>query len=101
MDNQQILNDIRRLLKENILPRMDQLEAEVMLLRKHTWPIIQSMKEHNQLDDIKSKREFFCVLSEDEIKELLIQKCRHKKSDESLVNKEFQLIKKNNQFGKF
>lgn len=100
MDNQQILNDIRRLLKENILPRLDQLEAEVMLLRKHTWPIVQSMKEHNPLVDISSKREFFCVLPEDEIKELLNLKCRYKKGDENLVKKEFKLIKKCIQFCK-
>jgi len=38
--------DVIRLLREIILPRLCDLEQEVQLLRKTTWPICQAMREH-------------------------------------------------------
>jgi hypothetical protein len=53
-----ILEDIHNLIKENILPRLTQLEEEVRLLRKYTWPVCQSLAETNALGDIQDKSEF-------------------------------------------
>jgi hypothetical protein len=53
-----ILEDIHNLIKENILPRLTQLEEEVRLLRKYTWPVCQSLAESNALGDIQDKSEF-------------------------------------------
>ena len=38
----EILRDLRELVKDNILPRLTQLENEVYLLRRITWPVCQS-----------------------------------------------------------
>ena len=53
-----ILEDIHNLIKDNILPRLTQLEEEVRLLRKYTWPVCQSLAESNALGDIQDKSEF-------------------------------------------
>lgn len=100
---EKILEDIRTLLKENILPRMDQMEAEITLLRNSTWPYCQANSEMNQLDNIEEKRKFLSVLSEHEKMELLILKSKYSGSP-SLVKREYDLIlnsKKNRQSCKF
>ena len=53
-----ILEDIRALLKDNILPRLTQVEEEVRLLRNVTWPVCQSLVEENNLQYIEKKRTF-------------------------------------------
>ena len=55
---EKILEDIRELIKDNILPRLTQLEEEVRLLRKYTWPVCQSLAEASALGDIQEKSEF-------------------------------------------
>ena len=55
---EKILEDLRELIKDNILPRLTQLEEEVRLLRKYTWPVCQSLSESNALCDIQDKSEF-------------------------------------------
>ena len=64
------------LIRENILPRITQLEEEVRMLRAVTWPICQSLKESSQLDDIPNKKRFFSILDEDEVKLLLAEKSK-------------------------
>ncbi len=96
---EKILEDIRRLLRENILPRMDQMEAEIALLRNNTWPYCQANSEINQLDNIEEKRKFLYVLTEREKMELLMLKSKYGGSP-SLVKREYDLItkyKKNHQ----
>jgi hypothetical protein len=66
-----VLNSVRALIKENILPRLTDLEEQVRLLRKVTWPVCQGIKEKTQLDDIQSKKEFLRDLDIDEILLLL------------------------------
>lgn len=39
------LKEVRKLLKECVLPRLDQLEYELFFLRRHTWPICALMNE--------------------------------------------------------
>ena len=71
-----IVNDFRKLVIENVLPRLTDLEEEVRMLRKVTWPICQSLREVSQLDDLKNKREFLFRLTEEEAKMLLVLKSK-------------------------
>ena len=71
-----VLKSLRELLRDNILPRLTDLEEQVRLLRKITWPVCQGLKEKTQLDDIVSKREFLVDLSRDEILMLLTIKSK-------------------------
>ena len=71
-----VLKNVRELLRDNVLPRLGQLEEEVRLLRKVTWPVCQSLRETSQLDQMREKREFLEDLDEDEIRELLRDKAR-------------------------
>lgn len=57
-NTKKILEDVRSLLKDNILPRLTQVEEEVRLLRELTWPVCQSLVEDNNLHDIEHKRFF-------------------------------------------
>lgn len=40
------VRDVMKLLREIILPRLCDLEQEMQLLRKTTWPVCQAMREH-------------------------------------------------------
>jgi len=82
-----ILAQVRILIRENILPRLTDLEQEVRLLRKVTWPVCQGLRESGQLDDIRAKREFLGDLDPDEIRMLL-----RRKSTGSLLREEFDRI---------
>jgi hypothetical protein len=70
-------NEVTRLLRENVLPRLEGLERDVRDLRGSTWPVCQAMKDSRmliesvQLRNIKEKRSFFRWLDLDEIKRLL------------------------------
>jgi len=70
-DVPKVLQKVRELLKDHLLPRITELEEEVRLLRRATWPVCQNIRETNQLDDIKFKREFLQNLDSDEVKLLL------------------------------
>ena len=62
--------------REHILPRLTQLEEEVRLLRKFCWPLVQALREENQLGDLEAKKEFLrgsCRDLED-VKDLLREK---------------------------
>ena len=64
--------------RDHILPRITQLEEEVRLLRKFCWPVVQSLREENQLGDLEAKREFLqgsCKDRED-VKGLLLEKAK-------------------------
>ena len=69
-----ILQNVRELLKDVILPRLTQLEEEVRELRLVTWPVCQSLRETSQLTDIKNKKRFLCMLDSEEVGLLLREK---------------------------
>lgn len=69
-----ILQSLRELVKDHILPRLTQLEEELRELRLVTWPVCQSLRETSQLTDIKNKKRFLCMLDMDEIQLLLHEK---------------------------
>ena len=70
-DNAKVLQDVRELLRDIVLPRLTNLEEQVRLLRKVTWPVCQGIKEKSQLSDITSKKEFLSSLDPEEVSLLL------------------------------
>jgi hypothetical protein len=70
-----ILTDIRELIRENILPRLTELEEQVRLLRKVTWPVCQSLRELKD-HELKNKREFLEHLYPDEAQQLVDEKVK-------------------------
>jgi hypothetical protein len=70
-DGNKVLQDVRELLRDVVLPRLTNLEEQVRLLRKVTWPVCQGIKEKSQLSDIPSKKEFLSSLDPDEVSLLL------------------------------
>ena len=81
------------LIREVLLPQIIQLQIEVNALRKHTWPYVQAQKEHNQLDDIETKKDFVQSLDEDTVKELLNLKAKFSKSS-GFQQREYDILKK-------
>jgi len=69
-----ILQDVRELLRDVILPRLTKLEIEVRELRRVTWPVCQSLREKSQLTDIQNKKRFLEILDDDEVILLLNEK---------------------------
>ncbi len=63
--------ELKYVIHRVLIPRIRQLEEELITLRKHTCPYVQAQKEHHQLDDINAKMNFFKNLDDDTIKELL------------------------------
>ncbi len=83
------VKQVRVLVRENILPRLTELEEQVRLLRKITWPVCQRLTEKSPLSDIESKREFLRFLDDDEVWALLKAKAQGR----SLVTAEYDRIK--------
>lgn len=70
------LKETNALIREVILPELIRLRLEIASLRKHTWPQVQAMKEHHQLDDMDAKVDFLHDLDDRETVELLNLKTR-------------------------
>lgn len=82
-------------LRTVILPRLDQLEAELKALREVTWPVCQALKENgNPMSCSNEKRKFFKNLYKDEAIDLLKRKASFSRtnSNQLLFNEEFDLI---------
>lgn len=72
----QVVHDLRRLIKECLLPRIDQLEDEVRELREMAWPIYSGvlsggydhLKEFDKLETmVRKKSEVIKRLFPDEV----------------------------------
>ena len=83
------LKQLRILVRENILPRLTEVEENLRLLRKVTWPVCQRLTEKHQLSDIEAKREFLRFLDDDEIWMLLKAKAQGR----PLVSSEYDRIR--------
>jgi hypothetical protein len=71
------MEDVRTLIRENILPRLDNLDAEMYELRRSTWPICQGQRDTavgGPLTNIRIKARFLKFFHVDVIRDLLIQK---------------------------
>jgi hypothetical protein len=81
------------LVRTLLIPRLDQLEAEVKMLREVTWPVCQALLEDkNPLNMIDEKRKFFRVVYKDEALELLSKKSSFSGTSDVLVNLELDAI---------
>lgn len=68
----QILEDVRTLIRENILPRITELEIQLKDLRRLTWPMTQAQMEMmGVIDNQRYRREFLKSVDLEEA-ELLI-----------------------------
>lgn len=66
------LTEVRTLLKDCLIPRLDRLEYEVGELRRFTWPVCAPFYEQrSQLDNISIKSKVLLGISEEELKNLL------------------------------
>jgi hypothetical protein len=84
-----VLQDVRELLRDNVIPRLTNLEEQVRLLRRVTWPVCQGMTEKSQLGDIAAKKEFLSTLDPDEVMVLL------KLKSKGFLVEEFALLTQN------
>jgi len=71
-----VLQDVRLLIHDCLLPRISQLEEELRLLREVTWPVCQSLRETSQLTDIENKKRFLSTLNLEEAKFLIREKAK-------------------------
>lgn len=83
------------LVRTLLIPRLDQLEAEVKMLRGVTWPVCQALLDDgNPLSMSEEKRKFFRILFKDEAIELLKKKSEYSghRLNSILLNSELDLI---------
>lgn len=96
-DTNQILRDIRTLLKDNIIPRLTDLEVEIKALRRITWPVCQlQLETDGPFQGLHEKKKFFLNLYEDEVYELLKLKARLRSGavDQVLLDQEFNSVRR-------
>ena len=85
--------DVSRLNREVILPRLDNLEAELRDLRAATWPVCQSLKDRSMpFKNLPEKRNFLRFLDPSEIRNLLRFKAKYAKIDDVSVDQEYRMI---------
>jgi len=84
--------ELRVLIHKVLLPRIRNLETEVIALRRHTWPYVQSRKETTQLDDMESKIEFMKNLDDETIRDLINRKSKLCRTSGS-QGREYDIIK--------
>jgi hypothetical protein len=71
-----VLKEVRDLIRVNILPRLTELEEQVRLLRRVTWPVCQTLRARDHMSETKLKQELLEYLDLDEIQWLLNEKKR-------------------------
>lgn len=90
------LEDLRTLVRENILPRLDNNEAEIYELREVTWPVCQGQRDMalgGIFSNLRSKRLFFRFMHVDDILKLLRRKAIFMGMCPSLVYEELRQIR--------
>jgi len=65
---------VERLLRENILPRLDSVEAQLKELREVTWPYVQAKRDVQGFDTLTEQRSLLRWLDVDEVRKLLRRK---------------------------
>ena len=66
------LENVRKLIAECILPRLDRLESELFFLRRLTWPVCSILSEKSPVDSEWVRDKAFSVSEDDEY--LLVKK---------------------------
>jgi hypothetical protein len=70
------LEDIRTLIRENILPRITEMECQLADLRRVTWPVCQNIidEKYGVFSTIPQKRKFMYHLDDSDARKLLERK---------------------------
>ena len=84
---------MEKLLRENILPRLDNIENELRELREVTWPYCQAQRDGKSVfHNMKEKRTLLRWLDVDEIRKLLRRKAYWMNVDLSVIDSELKEI---------
>ncbi len=84
---------MERLIRENILPRLDAHEAELYELRGATWPVCQALKDRKMpFRNIKEKQKFFRFLNRHELRRLLGLKAAYCRIDDVSLEEEIRMM---------
>jgi hypothetical protein len=84
---------MERLIRENILPRLDAHEAELYELRGATWPVCQALKDRKMpFRNIKEKQKFFRFLDQHELRRLLGLKAAYCRIDDVSLEEEIRMM---------
>ena len=87
------INDMSRLLREVILPRLDAHEAEIRELRAVTWPVCQALWDRKMpFMNISMKKRFFKFLDIDELRRLLKSKALFCNINDTTMDQEIQML---------
>ena len=87
------IEDMSRLLRENILPRLDAQESELRELRAITWPVCQALWDRKMpFMNISMKKRFFKFLHVDELRRLLKSKAIFAGINEVSLDQEIQML---------
>jgi len=84
---------MEKLLRENILPRLDNIENELRELREVTWPYCQAQRDGKSVfHNMKEKRTLLRWLDVSEIRKLLRRKAYWMNVDLSVIDSELKEI---------
>lgn len=84
---------MERLIRENILPRLDAHEAELYELRGATWPVCQALKDRKMpFRNIAEKQKFFRFLDHHEVRRLLGLKAAYCRIDDVSLEEEIRMM---------
>lgn len=84
---------MEQLIRENILPRLDNMESELRELREVTWPYCQAQRDRNSVfHNMKEKRTLLRWLDVDEIRKLLRRKAWWMGVSPTLIDAELKEI---------
>lgn len=90
------LEEVRKLIRENILPRLDNLDAEMHELRRVTWPVCQGQRDATAggpLTNIPVKSRFLKFMHLDDVRDLLSRKAIYMGIySQEIVNEELRQI---------
>lgn len=87
------IEDISKLLRENILPRLDAQEAELHELRSVTWPVCQALWDKKMpFMNISMKKRFFKFLHVDDLRRLLKSKALFAGINDVSLDQEIQML---------
>lgn len=74
MDQAKVLEEVRKLIKECLIPRLDKLEAEVYNTRQIYWPVCAFFSESGPMQNIHEKSVLLLDCEKDEIRRLVAKK---------------------------
>ena len=87
------VEDISRLLREVVLPRLDAYEGELRELRAVTWPVCQALWDRKMpFMNMSMKKRFFKFLDVGELRRLLKSKALFSNINEVSLDQEVAML---------